>query len=116
MTQRDLHDFINIKRHNSMKELLSVLAAWSSKFIDISAIGASIGIARQTVVSYMNALEALYLVERIRPWSKTDYDRVNKHDKLFMTDTGIMVSILGWRFEKIRLDVDKTGEILKLLS
>jgi predicted AAA+ superfamily ATPase len=113
ITQRDLHDIINIKRQNSMKELLYVLAAWSSKFIDISAICSSLGIARQTLVSYINALEALYLVERVRPWSKTDYDRVNKHDKLFMTDTGIMGTILGWRFEKIRLDGDKTGKLIE---
>jgi predicted AAA+ superfamily ATPase len=111
--QRDLHDIINIKRQNSMKELLYVLAAWSSKFIDISAICSSLGISRQTIVSYMNALESLYLVERVRPWSKTDYDRVNKHDKLFMTDTGVMGSILSWKFEKIRLDGDKAGKLIE---
>lgn len=113
LIERDLQDIINIKRHDSMKKLLEVLAAWSSKFIDISAIGSGLGLARQTIESYINALEALYLVERVRPWSKTDYDRVSKQDKLFMTDSGLMASILRWQSEQIKFDGEKHGKLIE---
>lgn len=113
VTQRDLRDIINIKRKDSMSALIYVLAAWSSKFMDISAIGANLSLSRQTLVAYINALEALYLVERVKPWAKTDYDRVNKHDKLFMTDPGMMGTILNWQFERIRLDGDKIGKLIE---
>jgi predicted AAA+ superfamily ATPase len=111
--ERDLQDIINIKRHDSMHKLLEILAAWSSKFMDISAIGSGLSLSRQTIESYINALEALYLVERVRPWSKTDYDRVSKQDKLFMTDTGLMTATLRWRFDQVRLDGEKNGKLIE---
>ena len=113
LMERDLKDIINIKRHDSMHKLLEVLAAWSSKFMDISAIGSNLSLTRPTIESYINALEALYLVERVRPWSKTDYERVNKRDKLFMTDTGLMGAILRWQFDKVQLDGEKNGKLIE---
>ena len=79
----------------------------------INSICQALGSSRVTVESYINALEALYLVERVNPWHKTDYDRVGKQKKLFMADTGMMSAILGWRFEAIRLDSDINGKLIE---
>lgn len=111
--ERDLKDIINIKRQNGMKELLTVLAAWSSKLMDVSAIASGLSLTRQTINIYINALESLYLVEKLPAWPKTDYDRVNKHDKIFMTDTGLMAAMLNWCYEKVQLDGDKNGKLLE---
>lgn len=113
LIERDLKEIINIRRQDSMAKLLEVLAAWSSKFMDVAGIGANLSLARATIESYINALEAMYLVERVRPWSKTDYDRVSKQDKIFMTDTGLMISILRWQFDKVRLNGDMSGKLLE---
>jgi len=112
-TQHDLKDIINIKRQDAMKELLSVLAAWSSKAMDVSAIGSGLSLTRQTITTYINALEVLYLIEKLPVWPKTDYDRVSKQDKIFMADTGLMSAILNWRFEKVRLDGDQNGKLIE---
>ncbi len=111
--ERDLQDIINIKRQDSMKELFSILAAWSSKAMDISAIASGLSLARQTVNTYINALESLYLVEKLSIWPKTDYDRVHKKYKLFMTDTGLMSAILKWNYDKVRLNGDLNGKLLE---
>jgi predicted AAA+ superfamily ATPase len=71
-----------------MRELVHTLAAWSGKFMDLSAIGSGLSIRRPTIESYINALETLYLVERVYPWTKTDYARVGKQSRLFMVDKG----------------------------
>jgi predicted AAA+ superfamily ATPase len=113
LIERDLKDIINIKRQDGMKELLSILAAWSSKSMDVSAIASGLSLTRQTITTYINAIESLYLIEKLPVWPKTDYDRVNKQDKVFMTDTGLMASILNWRFEKVRLDGDQNGKLLE---
>lgn len=112
LIQRDLKDIINIRRQDAMHELLVILAAWSSKFMDISQICSGLSIQRTTVESYINALEALYLVEKLKPWTKTDYDRVGKHYKIFMTDSGLMTSILNWN-RNSKLDSDKIGKLLE---
>lgn len=110
---RDLQDIAHIRRKDSMRKLLEVLAAWSCKLMDISAIGGQLALARPTLESYINALEALFLVERIRPWAKTDYDRVSKQDKLVMTDTGLVASLLRWQFEGVRLNADLCGKLVE---
>ena len=70
--ERDLKEITRIHRKTAMRDLVNVLASWSGKFMDISAIGSGLSIRRQTIESYINALEALYLVERVMPWTKTD--------------------------------------------
>lgn len=115
LMDRDLKDIANIKRHDSMRKLIEVLAAWSSKLMDVSAIGSQLALARPTLDSYINALETLYLVERVPAWSKTDFNRVGKQDKFFMSDTGLMASILRWRLEDIRLDGERHGKLLETL-
>ena len=111
--ERDLKDIAKIQNFDAMKELVHILAAWSSKFMNLSQIGSSLSIKQPTLISYMNALEALFITERVKPWTKTDYDRVGKHDKIFMSDTGLMASLLGWNVDRIQFDDDKSGKLME---
>lgn len=113
LLERDLNDIAHINRLDAMRKLISVLAAWSSKFMDISAIGSGLSIRRPTIESYINALEALYLVEHVQPWTRTDYERVGKQSKLFMTDSGLMTSILRWNIDQVELDSDRSGKLIE---
>jgi predicted AAA+ superfamily ATPase len=116
LLDRDLRDIARIHRLDAMRDLVRVLAAWSSKLMDISAIGSGLSIRRPTLESYINALETLYVTERVRPWTRTDYDRVGKQDKLFMSDCGLMASVLGWRIDQVRLDADRVGKLFETLA
>ena len=109
----DLHDISNIKRQDSLKELVAIIASFSSKFIDKSKITASLSIANQTLDSYLGVLENTYLVDKLIPWLKTDYERVNKQSKYFITDTGLMASLLNWKEDDLILDADKSGKIFE---
>ncbi len=114
--ERDLQDITKIHNHEAMKELVHILAAWSSKFMNVSQIGSSLSIRQPTLISYMNALEALFVTERVKPWIKTDYDRVGKHDKLFMSDTGLMASLLGWNVARVQFNDDKSGKLMETFA
>jgi len=112
---RDLKDVTQIKKHETMQALVDVLAAWSSKFIDISAIGAGLSVQRPTLEAYMAALETLFLVERLPAWTRTDYARVGKRDKLYMTDSGLMASLLRYPSEPQDLGSDQAGKLAETL-
>lgn len=112
---RDLHEIVHIQRRESMYDLVEIIAAWSSKLMDISGICSGLSIRRPTVESYINALQALYVVDSVRPWIKTDYDRVGKKSKLFFADTGLMCSILNWSQDQVRLDPDRVGKLIETL-
>jgi predicted AAA+ superfamily ATPase len=113
LLDRDLKDITNIRRKDAMEKLIEILAAWSSKFMELQSIGSHLSLTRPTLETYINALETLYVIERVRPWHDTDYDRVGKKDKLFMTDTGLMASILNWHLDAVALDGDKNGKLLE---
>jgi len=81
--------------------------------MDISPICSSLGLSRPTVVSYINALESLFLFDRVAPWIKTDYDRVGRSYKHYASDTGFMAAILGWKLDDIMLDVDRSGKFME---
>ncbi|MDR0310813.1 MAG: ATP-binding protein [Acidobacteriota bacterium] len=113
LLNRDLRDIANIQRQGALRSLLDVLAAWSGKLMDIAGICGKLSVSRKTVESYINALLALHLFERLPPWLKTDYDRVGRREKIFATDTGFMASLLQWRMDNILLDADRSGKIVE---
>lgn len=113
LIKKDLLEIANLRRADSLGDLLNILAAWSAKFLDFSAIGAKLALTRPTLQTYVNALEMLYIVERVPAWTKTVYDRVGKKDKLFITDTGLLTSIMRWTKEKALLDGSISGALLE---
>ena len=113
LIDRDLKDIATIYKVDAIHTVLKVLAAWSSKYIDLTKVGGEIGITRQTVNTYFNALEALFLVERVPTWGKTDYSRVSKKPKVFITDSGLLASLLDWNIDQLRLDSDRPGKLLE---
>jgi predicted AAA+ superfamily ATPase len=116
LLERDLQDIARIQRSEAMRNLVDVLAAWSSSYLDITRITKRLSIRRPTVETYINALEALYLVERLPAWTRTDYERVGRREKLFLADTGLMAALLDWRLEQVRLDPDRAGKMAETLA
>jgi predicted AAA+ superfamily ATPase len=112
---QDLRDIVNIRRKDSMRELLCIFAAWSSKLMDLSAIGGKLELNSQTLKSYINYLESLYLFERLPARTQTDYQRVGQREKIFATDTGLMAALLDWRLEEVIFDADRSGKIVETL-
>lgn len=96
-----------------MKMLVDILAAWSGKYMDSSAIGAGLSIRRPTMEAYINALESLFIIEKVPPWTRTDYERVGKQAKLFMLDSGLMASLLRWNIDQIEFDADRSGKLIE---
>lgn len=113
MIHRDLKDIMNIKRVDEMRQLVTIIAGWSSRLIDFTRIGAGLSLTKPTLTSYINALEMLYLVERVPPWTKTIYGKVGRLDKLFMTDTGMMSTLLGWTFDQVQFNGALNGMLLE---
>ena len=104
---------MNIRRQNELKELVLILAGWSGKFMDSAKIGASLALSKKTLETYINALESLYIFDRVNPWVRTDYDRVGKSAKFYANDTGLMTSLLGWKKEDIMRDSDRSGKLME---
>lgn len=115
LISKDLKDIVNIKRIASLRALLQSIAAWSSKFMDIPDLCGKLQISRPTFESYINALEAMYLFEKVPAWCKTDYSRIGKKEKIFISDTSLMTSILNWNIDEVILNPDRCGKLVETL-
>jgi predicted AAA+ superfamily ATPase len=113
LINRDLKDIENIKRLDALRSLIKILAGWSGKYMDFDKIGSSMELSRQTLKSYVNALETMFIFESVAPWLKTDYDIVGKKPKFYATDTGLMVSILNWKQDEALKDSDRAGKLME---
>lgn len=116
LIEHDLKDIASIRQANVMKDLVRVLAAWSSKFMEVSSIGAGFAADRRTLASYISALQSFYIVESVPAWRKTDYDRVGRQEKIFMADTGMMAALLGWKPSDLVSDPDKSGKAFETFA
>jgi len=111
--KKDLNYVENIRHLDVVKDLVKILAAWSGKYMDKSQITSSLEASRPTLDIYINALESLFIFERVIPWIKTDYDLIGKRPKIYMTDTGLMTSLLNWKREDVMLNSDRSGKLME---
>lgn len=113
LLERDLRDITRVNRLDAMRKLVEIVAAWSSKQMNVADIGSGLSIKRPTLEAYLGALEALFLIDRVPAWTRGDYDRVARKDKLFMTDSGLMASVLNWRLEEVTQNADRIGKLVE---
>jgi predicted AAA+ superfamily ATPase len=113
LIKKDLNDVEKIRRLDTVRDLVKILAAWSGKYMDKNKITSSLEISRPTLDIYSNALESLFIFERVMPWIKTDYELAGKRAKIYMTDTGLMSSLLSWKRNDLVLNPDKSGKLIE---
>ena len=110
---RDLKDISNIRRQDVLQSLISILASWSAKYMEMSKITTALSVNKITLDSYINTLVMMFMFEKVSPWLKTDYERIGKRSKFYATDTGIMASILGWNPKDVFMDQDRSGKLIE---
>lgn len=113
---RDVRDVMEIRNLPALRRMAVGLAGYSSKFLDKAGFATAYGVSRQTVDSYMAALESLYLFDQVPPWTPGDYDRATRSPKWFATDTGTMAALLGWNRDDIVEDSDRIGKLAETFA
>jgi predicted AAA+ superfamily ATPase len=113
LARKDLQDLENIKRQDALRDLIKILAGWSGKYMDNAKIGGQLSLSKPTLDTYINALELMFVFEKVAPWTRTDYEYVGRKPKFYATDTGLMTSILNWKKEDIWLEPDRSGKLME---
>ncbi len=118
LIDHDLKDVSNIRKKHALNELLVSVASYSSKLLVIKNLGDKLSLNRETMLQYLGALEALYLVDKVPAWTRLDYDRIGRSPKVFVTDSGLMAALLGFShheavFKDVIVDADFTGKLVE---
>lgn len=113
LIMKDVRDVTEIRKLDILHDIAEWLLAHSSKFFEMSELGAKAGVSKATIENYTATLKAMYLFDEVRPWSKSDYGRLGKRSKFFASDSALLPNILGWTEESIYMDDDRSGKLIE---
>jgi predicted AAA+ superfamily ATPase len=86
---RDVKQVAHIERAADMRRLLSVLAAQTAGLLNVSRLASELSITGPTTRSYIEILEAIYLVKLIPAWSTNLTTRAVAAPKVIFVDAGL---------------------------
>lgn len=78
-----------------LRRFCTMIAHQQGSSLNLSKIGASLGIDGKTVRHYLSLLEGLYLVRTLPAWSRNAGKRLVKAPKAYWRDTGLLHALAG---------------------
>lgn len=95
--ERDVRDLLKIHDLGTFQKFLKMCASRAGQILNLSSLANDCGISHSTASTWLNILEATYIVFRLEPHYKNFSKRLIKSPKLFFYDTGILCFLLGIR-------------------
>ena len=111
--QRDIRDLSNVADVTAVPRLLSVVAARVGGLLNFADLSRTLGLPQTTLKRYFALLEATFLVQLLRPWSRNLGQRVIQTPKVYLNDTGLLAHLLGLSVERLAADGTLAGGILE---
>ncbi|MCU0661937.1 MAG: ATP-binding protein [Myxococcota bacterium] len=93
--ERDVRRILNVSDLGTFQAFIRILAGRTGQLLNLAQVGAEVGISHTTTRSWVNVLEASYLVLRLPPLHANLGKRLTKSPKLYFLDTGLACYLLG---------------------
>jgi len=110
---KDIRDITEIRKIDALRVVSDWLIAHSSKYFESNELCARAGLSKETLDNYLSALQALYVFDRVKPWSGSDYARLGKRGKWFAADSGFLGNVLGWNEDEVYYQDDACGKLVE---
>lgn len=95
--QRDVRQVLRVTDLDAFTALLRLAAARTGQELNLSGLGADVGLTHPTVRSWLSVLETSFVVFRLPPWLHNTRKRLVKAPKLHFVDSGLACHLLGIR-------------------
>jgi hypothetical protein len=95
--ERDVRQVLNVSDLGLFQTFVRLCAARAGALVNLSALGADAGVAQPTARAWLSALEAAFLVFRLRPFLPNLRKRLIRTPKLYFYDSGLLCFLLGIR-------------------
>ncbi|SDN36274.1 hypothetical protein SAMN05216355_102101 [Actinomyces ruminicola] len=99
---RDLRDLSRLSDPQRLRSLLVGLAATQGTETVVTRIGNEINLSASTTTSYLELLRALYLVDRLPPWTPNLLKREVGRSKYFLTDSALAIWLTRTRPDTLK--------------
>lgn len=92
--ERDVRELANVKNIMQFHTFLRLCAGRIGSIFNASELAGEVGVAVNTILSWLSILEASYVVTLLRPYSGNTNRRLIKSPKLYFCDTGLACCLL----------------------
>jgi len=93
--ERDVRQLRQVGDLTDFQRFLEMLAALNGQILNLSGLSRDLGVAVNTVKSWISVLEATYQVVLIKPYYRNRGKRLVKSSKVYFTDTGFLCYLNG---------------------
>lgn len=87
--RRDLRDIFAVDNAPGMFRFLSAIAARSGTLLNVHSLASDLGMARATIMRYLDCLEHTFIARRCPPFFSNRLKQITKTPKIYMVDTGL---------------------------
>ena len=93
--ERDVRDLLQMKDMMQFQTFLRLCAGRTGNLFNASELSNEVGIAVNTVKSWLSVLQASYIITLLPPYFENCTKRLTKTPKLYFIDTGLACYLLG---------------------
>lgn len=93
--ERDVRQIVNVRDLTAFQRFVRVCAGNVGQLLNLSRIGADVGIDAKTAAAWLGIMEGAFLCFRLAPYHRNFRKRLVKSPKLYFHDTATVVRLLG---------------------
>ncbi|HEX9121828.1 MAG TPA: ATP-binding protein [Actinomycetota bacterium] len=109
VTEREVPNLVDLFRIRDLPRLLRLVAARHASVLNVADLARDAGIPERTVHRYLDVLEGVYLIRRVRAWSGNLTAREARQPKIYITDSGLAAHLRGATTERLMRSVTSHG-------
>ena len=110
---RDLRDIAEVEKLTELPKFVRLLAEHSGQLVNYSQFGGGINVSHKTGQRYVGLLEQVFLIATVQPWFTNSLKRIVKTPKLHFLDSGLLATIRGLTFDRVKADRGTFGALLE---
>jgi predicted AAA+ superfamily ATPase len=95
--ERDVRNLLNIGNLRDFNRLLRALALRAGQILSFADLARDVGISPNTAKSWVSVLETGQLIFLLEPYSRQRTKRRIKSPKVYFSDTGLLVYLMGFQ-------------------
>jgi predicted AAA+ superfamily ATPase len=95
VTERDVATISSVRDADALRRLLCLLAARTAQELNLAHVSRELELPRTTLAGYLPLLETLYMIQSLPAWSRNLTQRVVRHPKVHLADSGLAAALLG---------------------
>jgi uncharacterized protein len=101
VVERDVMEIRKVRQRQVLPQVLRRLAEQTGQVVNVANIASDVGLDATTVKDYLGLLEAVFLIHRLEPFSRSAATRAIRSAKVHAVDTGLAASLIGLTEQKL---------------